>query len=119
VELAAIAEVSVAMVFDAAVVSAAPLSYLPQAATARAATARVVTLSLDTTIVGPPPKGQDKTAPFIEAALVVLSGITAKTVHTAFVFLLRSGTDTCRRTHLIAYGAVLIPILYYVPSSLA
>jgi hypothetical protein len=95
VELAAIAEVSVAMVLDAAVVSAVPLSFLPHAATARVAAARVATRNLDTTIVRPPLKGQEKTAPFIEAALVVLSGIKAKSVRTAFFPLLQSGTDAC------------------------
>jgi len=88
-ELAAIAEVSRAIVLDAAVVSAALLSFLPHATTAKAATASIATLHLDTTIVPPPSKSPEKTAPVIEAALVVLSGIRARSVHTAFFPLLR------------------------------
>jgi len=88
-ELAAIAEVSPAMVLDAAVVSAALLSFLPHATTAKAATASIAALDLDTTIVPSPSKSPQKTAPVIEAALVVLSGIRARSVHTAFFPLLR------------------------------
>jgi hypothetical protein len=83
VELAAIAEVSVAVILDAAAVSTALLSFLLHAATAIAATARVATLMRESSIVRPLPKGQEKTATFIESGIGLLWGNKAKSVHTA------------------------------------
>jgi len=83
-ELAAIAEVSVAMVLDAAVVSAAPLSFLLHAATAMAATARVATFNRVVIIVRLLPV-KKRTALIIEAVSTFNREIEAKTVHASIL----------------------------------
>jgi hypothetical protein len=81
VELADIADVSMLeVVVEVAVVSAPLLSFLLHAATANVATASIATLDLDTAICPSSSQGSRKNRSVVEAALVVLPELVAKTV---------------------------------------
>jgi hypothetical protein len=98
VELADMAEVSmVEVVVEVAVVSAPLLSFLLHAVTASVATASIATLDLDTAICPSSFLWSRKNRSVMEAALVVLPDLKAKTVRMGLFWQFLPLTASCQR----------------------